>query len=445
MLYLTSIDLNKNELQNALIHVLASAPSSPVEGQVYYDSTLHQFGVRTNSTWVYMGTGSGSVTSVALTAPADFSIAGSPVTTSGTLAITYANQTAYKTLTRGGTTGVPSFQVMDHLWISDFDTQVRTSTLNQMAAPTADLSINSFKLTNVTNPTAAQDAATKAYVDSVAQGLDPKPGATVATAAALPACTYANGTSGVGATLTGNSNGALTVDSYAVVAGDIVLVKNQVAGLQNGLYDVTVAGTGGTAFVLTRNTSMDTAGEFQSAYIVVEDAGTANANSFWLCTNSAAPTVGTTAITFSQLNGATQLVGSSSITITGNTLTINTGYVGQASITTLGTITTGTWSATTIAVAVGGTGATTAAGARTNLGAVGKYSALIGDAVSTSIAITQATHGLAVNGQMLAMVYSASTGAQVQCDVTIANGTGTVTFTFAVAPALNAYRIVIMG
>lgn len=291
----------------------------------------------------------------------------------------------------------------------------------------------------------ASGLASKSYVDSVAQGLDPKPGARVATAAALPACTYANGSSGVGATLTGDANGALTVDGYAVAAGDVVLVKNQATGAQNGLYTVTQAGSGGTPFILTRHTSMDTTGEFQSAYVVVEDAGTANANSFWVCTNSADPTVGTTAVTFSQLNGATQLTAGTGITISGNAVSINTGYVGQTSITTLGTVTTGVWNGTDIAVADGGTGASSASGARTNLGATGKYSATIGDGSSTTITITQGTHGLASNGQMVAQVFDASTGAQVVCDLTINNANGSVSFTFAVAPTSAQYRIVIIG
>jgi hypothetical protein len=127
-------------------------------------------------------------------------------------------------------------------------------------------------------------------------------------------------------------------------------------------------------------------------------------------------------------------------------------YVGQTSITTLGTITTGTWNGTTIAVANGGTGATNAADARTNLGVdkatLGystKYSALIGDGSATSFNITQATHGLAANGQMLVAVYYASSGAVVIADVSINNANGTVTISFSVAPTSNQFRVVIIG
>ncbi len=111
----------------------------------------------------------------------------------------------------------------------------------------------------------------------------------------------------------------------------------------------------------------------------------------------------------------------------------------------VGTITTGIWGGTEVAVNKGGTGAITAAAARTNLGAIGKYSALIGDGSATAISITQATHALAANGQLLVSLYDASTGAQVFTDVTINNATGAVTATFSVAPASNAYRVVIIG
>lgn len=256
---------------------------------------------------------------------------------------------------------------LTHLAISDFDTQVRTSTLNQMTAPTADLSINSHKLTNVTDPTGPQDAATKLYVDTNVQGLKQKPTATVATTAALPASTYSNGASGVGATLTGNSNGALTVDSFAVAAGNRVLVKDQASGFQNGLYDVTQPGTGGTPFILTRNIDMDTTTEFAGSFIPVEDAGTANANSLWLVTNTADPTVGTTAITFVQLNKGTDLAAGTGITISGNSVSVATTYAGGTSIASLGTVTVGVWQGTIIGLLYGGTGvdASTGSGAAT--------------------------------------------------------------------------------
>lgn len=505
--FLSSIDLNKNELQNAVIQVLASAPSSPVEGQVYYDSGNQAIGLRLSSSWTYLGNGTGTVTSINLTAPAaGITVSGGPITTSGSITLSLADDLAALealstsgvavrtgtstwttrtiagtsnriTVTNGdGVSGAPTIDIS-----SSYVGQATITTLGTIATGTwqgtsiaatylpsldgitvaaNDVNLNSHKITNLSTPTASTDAANKAYVDSVAQGLDPKPGASVATTAALPACTYSNGASGVGATLTGNSNGALTVDSYAVAAGDIVLVKNQASGLQNGLYDVTQAGSGGTPFILTRNTSMDTTGEFRSAYIVVEDAGSTNANSFWICTNSANPTVGTDTITFSQLNGATQLIAGTGITISGNTISINAAWTGQTAITTLGTITTGTWNGTTIAVANGGTGQTTAALARgtsgigagtaaangTNTTCASRGIARVCDGVLTGTGAATSfafTHNLGTKSVLVQVRDSSDNAVMVDW---VATSTNVVTLTFAVAVGNGTtYNVVIVG
>jgi hypothetical protein len=431
--HLVPIDLSKNELQNARIQNLATAPGSPVAGQFYYDTVSNHLYTWNGSGWEQAsgGGGSGTVTSVGLTMPTGFSVASSPVTTSGTIAVT----TTLNGILKG--TG-SAFAVAS---ATDIGGAVR---LDQISAPTAAVALNAQKITGLADPTAAQDAATKSYVDLTAQGFDHKPTATVATAAALPAVAYANGAAGVGATLTASANGVLTVDGYATLLNDRILVKDQASGLQNGLYLVTTQGTAGAAFVLTRVPEMDQATEFAGALIAVEDPGTVNSNSLWLCTNSADPTVGTTAITFVELNKAADLVAGTGITLSGNTVSVATAYAGGTSIATVGTVTVGTWSATTIALNKGGTGSTTAAGARTNLGATGKYSATIGDNAATSITITQATHGLAADRTNLAIVSDATSGAQVVCDITYASN-GDVTFAFSTAPTTNQYRVTIIG
>lgn len=425
--YLTNIDLSKNELQNARVQNLGTAPGSPVAGQIYFDTALGHLRVYNGAAFEAASGSDGSVTSVSMTVPGILSVAGSPVTGAGTLAVTLASQAINVVFAGPGSGGsaVPTFRALVAADIplllsskvSDFDTQVRTSRLDQMAAPTADVSLNGHKVTSLATPTTATDATTKGYVDALAQGLKQKPTATAATTAALPACTYANGTSGVGATLTGNANGALTVDSYAVQAGDRVLVKDQSSGAQNGLYTVTQAGSGGTPFILTRAAEMDTTAEFSGGFIPVEDAGTVNANSLWLCTNTADPTVGTTAIVFSQLNSATTLVAGTGITVSGTT------------------------------IAVGGASANAG---RQALLSLGVYSAA-GTGTGTSFAIARSTHGLGTSGNsyldMRVAVYdkSADPAIEVFPDISISTSNGDVTVAFAVSQTLSNYQFTIFG
>lgn len=119
--------------------------------------------------------------------------------------------------------------------------------------------------------------------------------AKAATTAALPAATYANGTAGVGATLTATANGALAAqDGITLVANDRLLVKNQAAPAQNGIYIVTNAGAAGAAFVLTRAIDADTAAKVADCRVLV-DQGTTQGDTEWGCT-ATAPTMGTTAL-----------------------------------------------------------------------------------------------------------------------------------------------------
>ncbi len=237
---------------------------------------------------------------------------------------------------------------------------------------TVDMS--SSRITSVTDPSGAQDAATKAYVDAVKTGLDVKGSCKYATTADL-STTYANGTSGVGATLTANANGALTVDGSTPGAADRILVKDQSTDAENGIYTVTTVGTNAAAFVLTRATDADTGTEFTGGSFTFVETGTANADNGYVFTHNGAPTMGTTGLSVAQFSGAGQISAGDALTKTGNTLDvavddttievnsdalrIKSDWTGQNTITTLGTITAGQWQSNDVAVAYGGTGAST--------------------------------------------------------------------------------------
>ena len=234
----------------------------------------------------------------------------------------------------------------------------------------------------------ADSLVNKTYVDSVANGLDVKASVRVATTANLDA-TYNNGAG----TLTANANGAITVDGVTLVVGNRVLVKDQSTNTQNGFYKVTTVGSGSAAFVLTRTPDADAAEELTAGAFTFTEEGTTNADNGYVLSTNGAVTLGTTSIVFEQFSGAGQISAGNGLTKTGNTIdvvgtankitvsanaiTIASGYVGQTSITTLGTITTGVWNGTDIGVAHGGTG----------LSAVAKGSVLVANTANTLSAL----------------------------------------------------------
>ncbi len=191
-------------------------------------------------------------------------------------------------------------------------------------------SVTSPIVTGLNEPTTPTDAATKAYVDSVVAGLVfIPPGARVGTTAALDA-TYSNGTLGVGATLTNaGTQAAIAIDDVSLSANDIVLVKDQAAPAQNGIYKVTTVGSGATNWVLTRTTNYDTLAEITTGSYTSVGAGTVNVGTLWIMTGTDPITVGTTAIVFTSLD----ITGSGSVTSVGT----GTGLTGGP-ITTTGTI-----------------------------------------------------------------------------------------------------------
>ena len=221
--------------------------------------------------------------------------------------------------------------------------------------------------TITTAPSGGNDIVNKTYVDGISAGLNFHQACRLATTAALPANTYNNGAFGVGATLTANANGALSVDGTLTVAGNRVLVKNEAAGANNGVYTVTQVGTAGTPYILTRATDYNTAGtgvnQIDAGDFFLITAGTANANTSWVQQTPLPITVGITSIVFQQFgapitySAGTGLTESPSYTFNiGNTgVTANTygsaSSVPQVIVNAQGQIT----SASSVAIAIANT------------------------------------------------------------------------------------------
>jgi hypothetical protein len=403
MLVLVPLDMSKNEIRNALIHVLAADPSSPTEGQIYYNNVNHTFRFYNGSVWVSLGT------------------------------------------------------------------------LNQVSFPVAPVDMGGQQITNMAAPTTPQSAVTKAYVDSFSFGLSWKDAARVATTSA-------------GTLASSFSNGS-TIDGVVLSTGDRILIKNQAAPAENGIYTVSSSG------VPVRASDSDSGNYMEQATIMVQE-GTSNADTLWTCTANRPIILGTTPLPFVQVGSGVAYSAGAGLTLTGNVLAVGAGtgltvnaddvaltvpiivanggtgvttlpakailigagalgvvsavaavpgqvVIADASLNpTFGSVTLDN-SATvngTLPITNGGTGATTAAAARAALGTVGKFVANVGNGSSLFF---QLTHGFNTN-DVVVQVVRASDWVMVTCDVTM-NSPDTVVVTFAVAPTTNQYRVTVIG
>jgi hypothetical protein len=173
----------------------------------------------------------------------------------------------------------------------------------------------------VPTPINPLDAATKEYVDLTSSGgLKIHASVAAGTTVPLPASTYNNGTSGVGATLTANAPGVLVLDGYTVLLSDRVLIKNEVAAENNGIYDVTTLGTVSVPYVLTRSIDLDEASEIPGSFTFISNGSTL-ATTGWIVVGSGPFVIGTTPINWTQGTGATINAGTG-LSLVGNVMSL---------------------------------------------------------------------------------------------------------------------------
>lgn len=430
--FLTNLDLNQNQILNGRFEVVATDPASNnFEGRMIYNSTEDTIKVYSGSAWRKMlhGVQSGGSYTDAIT-------------------ISESNGTVTLTLNLADT---DSAGLLSSTFWNDLNDATSDATANKLVKRDNNGNIK------VATPTDAAHAATKGYVDAARQGLDVKKSVRAATTGPV--------------NIASDLEAGDTLDTTVTLAeGDRVLVKNQSTASENGIY--VVQSSGAAVRASDANGTADT-GEMSGGVFTFVEEGTVNADSGWVVTSNGPITVGTDPITWVQFSGAGQVTAGAGLTKTGNTIdavgtsdriTVNADsidiastYVGQSSITTLGTIATGTWEATDVAVAHGGTNASTESGARTNLAsaaseATGRTTstpslarvAKQGCAASNAgVSSTTVTHNFGTTDVMV-QIYEVSTGATVFGDITRSNN-NTITVVLNGTISANDYTIVVTG
>jgi hypothetical protein len=429
--FLTNIDLNQNQLINGTFEVVGTDPNTNLfDGRMIFNSTEGTIKVYdvTASAWRKMVTG---VTS-----------AGSQ---SSALTINESN---------GAITITPN------LATSSIAGLLSSSDFSKLADATSDATANKLVIRDSNGqakfgtPTADDHAATKAYVDAARSGLDVKQSVRAATTGPITLAT-------------GLENGDTLDTTVTLATGDRVLVKDQSTASENGIYVVNATGAP------TRATDFDSTAEVTPGAFTFVEEGTLNADSGWVLTTNGTITVGSTALNWALFSVAGTILAGDGLSKTGNTINvggttdrisvssdavdISANYVGQSSITTLGTITTGVWNGTDVAVTAGGTGSSTESGARTNLASASSEST--GRTTSTpalartakqacaassgGTSTTVVTHNFNTSDVMI-QIYEVSSGNTVIGD-TVRTNSNTVTVTMYGTISSGDYVIVVQG
>lgn len=429
--FLTNIDLNQNQLINATFEVLGTAPNTGLfEGRMYYNSATDSIEVYSGSAWRKF------VNSV--TKSGDHTDAITLNESNGTVTITL------------NLADVDSAGLLSSTFWGLLNGATSDATVSTLVKRDSSGNIK------VATPTDAAHAATKGYVDAARQGLDVKQSVRAATTAAV--------------NLSNELEAGDTIDTtVTLVAGDRVLVKNQGTASQNGIY--VVQETGAAVRATDANGTADTGTVSGGTFTFVEE-GTANADSGWVVSSNGAINVGTDPMAWVQFSGAGAVVAGDGLTkdgatinavgttdrisVSANAIDIASTYVGQSTITTLGTVTTGTWNGVDIAVADGGTGASTAGDARTNLASTptsgqttstAVLARVVHQACAASVSttsVTTVTHNFNTKN-VTVQVYQVSNGETVTADVARSTvDTVTVTINGSTI-ASDDYHIVVTG
>lgn len=453
-----AVDLVKNELRNAVVQNLGSAPASPVKGLLYFNSADNTLYWYDGTTWVAAkSAGALSPASTVTTqAVGDAPVVGSStnyaredhkhgreafgaITTETTFGASSANGSAATLARSDHQHGNPTHNNADHSAIA----------LSALAVPTAPVNMNSQRLISLGPPIASTDATTKQYVDDAVAGLSWKDACRVATTANLAAL-----------------SGLLTVDGVTVAANDRVLVKDQTTASANGIY---LAASG----AWTRATDADTEAKLLGAAVFISE-GTTNADSAWVMTANAPITIGSTSLPWVQFSGAGMVTAGLGLTKTGNTLDVGQGtgitvaadtvavdttviatrsYVDTQDALSLTTAGNGLTKTGQTVDVVGGTGITVAAdlvsvdtaviATRSYVdtavtGVTKKYAASIAGTASPETI----THSLGTR-DVIVQVYNSSTGTAVTVDW---DATTTTQVVLRYNPNLGAgYRVVVVG